>query len=258
MFFTLPWLILVTLAGVALWLLWSPLRRLGRYLWWALMGLWVLGIVSAEPAARTEFAIGTLLALLVVLLVRRFLSNMGRAFNEGYREPVERRAVASVSRQPGPFDVQRGTESKGWDTVILPETVKQDLQVIQGVLRDYVGLQEQWGQEPPLGMLLHGPPGTGKTLIARTLAGTSDYAFISVSASEIMDAAVGSSEQKVHALYEQAREAAPCIVFIDEIDSLASRRSSTEMGLCVGTTTRRANCFRKSTDFSEASNLFLR
>ena len=230
MLLTPPWPVLATLAGFGLWLLWPLLKRLGRYVWWSLVGLWMLGVVSAEPAMRSQYIMGTLILLLIVLIVRRYFGNLGRAFQEGYQEPRERKAVTSVKEQSHPFEIWRAdAEAIDWNQVIIPETTKQDLQIIQGVLRDYAGLRQNWGQEPPLGMLLHGPPGTGKTLIAQTLAGTSDYAFISVSASDIMDAAVGSSEQKVHVLYEQAREAAPCIVFIDEIDSLASRRSSTGM-----------------------------
>ena len=139
-------------------------------------------------------------------------------------------SVSGQTTYPHSFEVLQGRQgAEAWDRVIIPATVKQDLRVVQSVLRDYAGLQREWGQSPPLGLLLYGPPGTGKTLLARTLAATAGYAFIAVSASDILDAAVGSSEKKVHALYEQARRVAPCIVFIDEIDTLASRRSTTGM-----------------------------
>ena len=216
--------------GVALGLLWPLLRRLGRFLMWAFIGMMVIGIVGAEPAARGELVLGALLILTVAWLIYYFLATVVGAFTEGYCGRSENTTVGTQSSPPSPFEVLQGTEGvEAWESVVVSTEVKRDLLVVQSVLRDYAGLQREWGQTPPLGLLLYGPPGTGKTLIARTLAATAGYAFIAVSASDILDAAVGSSEQKVHALYEQARRIAPCIVFIDEIDTLASRRSATGM-----------------------------
>ena len=80
--------------------------------------------------------------------------------------------------------------------------------------------------EPPLGAILHGPSGTGKTLIARTLAYSAGYTFLAPSPAELSNKWVGDSEKAIHALYEQARESAPCVIFLDELDALASERSS--------------------------------
>jgi transitional endoplasmic reticulum ATPase len=78
--------------------------------------------------------------------------------------------------------------------------------------------------EPPSGILLYGPPGTGKTLLARALAGESEVNFIHVNGPEVLDRYVGESEKAVRKIFDRARQAAPSIVFLDEIDAIAGRR----------------------------------
>ena len=112
-----------------------------------------------------------------------------------------------------------------WNWVVLPEDTKEELLIIQSILRNPKGYKKRWGQDPPLGMILHGPPGTGKTLIARTLARDSGYHFLNVSTADVKDKFLGESEQRIRELYRSAREAAPCIIFFDEIEGLASQRS---------------------------------
>jgi len=83
---------------------------------------------------------------------------------------------------------------------------------------------EQAGAELPRGILLEGPPGTGKTLLAKAIASEADSSFISVSASEFVEMYVGVGAQKVRDLFSTARENTPCIIFIDEIDSVGKQR----------------------------------
>ncbi len=85
-------------------------------------------------------------------------------------------------------------------------------------------LFQKLGIEPPKGVLLHGPPGTGKTLIAKAVASETDANFISISGPEIMSKYYGESEQRLREVFEEAREEAPSIIFIDEIDSIAPKR----------------------------------
>ena len=80
------------------------------------------------------------------------------------------------------------------------------------------------GIEPPKGVLLYGPPGTGKTLIAKAVANESGAHFISIAGPEIISKYYGESEQQLRSLFEEARENAPSIIFIDELDSIAPRR----------------------------------
>jgi len=83
---------------------------------------------------------------------------------------------------------------------------------------------ERLGIEPPKGVLMHGPPGTGKTLIAKAVANESGANFFSIAGPEIMSKYYGESEQRLRELFEQANKAAPSIIFIDELDSIAPKR----------------------------------
>ncbi|WP_254862714.1 CDC48 family AAA ATPase [Halovivax gelatinilyticus] len=88
----------------------------------------------------------------------------------------------------------------------------------------YDRLFERTDTDPPSGVLLYGPPGTGKTLLARALAGETDVNFVRVDGPEVLDRYVGESERAIRKIFERARQAAPSIVFIDEIDALVGRR----------------------------------
>ncbi|MFT4922666.1 MAG: transitional endoplasmic reticulum ATPase, partial [Haloarculaceae archaeon] len=88
----------------------------------------------------------------------------------------------------------------------------------------YDPLFEAAATDPPAGVLLYGPPGTGKTLLARAIAGETGVNFVSVAGPEILDRYVGESEEAIRDLFERARQTAPAIVFIDEIDAIAGRR----------------------------------
>ena len=92
----------------------------------------------------------------------------------------------------------------------------------------YAKFCERMDVRPPKGILIHGPPGTGKTLIAKALARTTESNFISIKGPELLSKWVGESEKGVREIFRKARQAAPCIIFFDEIDALAPRRSGAD------------------------------
>ena len=110
-----------------------------------------------------------------------------------------------------------------WESLILPEDTKAELQELQYVIED-PDMARQLGVEPPTGVLLTGPPGTGKTTIAKVLAAQANCSFYPVSAGDITSMWLGESERNIQRLFERARENRPSIIFIDEIDAIASRR----------------------------------
>lgn len=129
------------------------------------------------------------------------------------------------SRSPKLRIKRRKNKDANWNNVIIPQDTKEELQIIQSILRNPKSYQKQWGQTPPKGMILHGPPGTGKTLIAKKLAQDAGYHFLNISTADVKDKHLGESEQRIKELYKRARDKAPCIIFLDEIDSIGSKRS---------------------------------
>jgi transitional endoplasmic reticulum ATPase len=113
-----------------------------------------------------------------------------------------------------------------WDQVGGLAPVKRELrEAVEWPLR-HADLLARAGVSPAKGILLHGPPGTGKTLLAKAVASQSGVNFISVKGPSLLSKFVGESERAIREVFKKARQAAPCIVFFDEIDALAPIRSS--------------------------------
>ena len=109
------------------------------------------------------------------------------------------------------------------------DEAKENLQEIVNYLHD-PKQYEEIGASMPKGILLVGPPGTGKTMLAKAVAGESNVPFFSISGSEFVEMFVGMGASKVRDLFKQAKEKAPCIVFIDEIDAIGQKRNSGNLG----------------------------
>lgn len=133
--------------------------------------------------------------------------------------------------------------STGGSTAAAPKTAApapslKDVGGLQEVIRELKELVaiplkrpellEQLGLEPTRGVLLVGPPGTGKTLTARALAEELDVSYIAIAGPEVMSKYYGEAEEKLRGIFEKAAKSAPCLIFIDEIDSLAPDRSKVE------------------------------
>ncbi len=123
-------------------------------------------------------------------------------------------------------EVQVQVPNVSWDDVGGLEGLKEELrEAVEWPIKhkeafDYVDVQT------PKGILLHGPPGTGKTLIAKALAKMTESNFISIKGPELLSKWVGESEKGVREIFRKARQAAPCIIFLDEVDALVPRRGS--------------------------------
>ena len=109
----------------------------------------------------------------------------------------------------------------------MAATIDQLREMVELPLR-YPELFQRLGVDPPKGLLLYGPPGTGKTRLARAVANESDAQFFLINGPEIMGSAYGESEGRLREVFEQANKAAPSIVFIDEIDSIAPKRGQVQ------------------------------
>ncbi len=123
-------------------------------------------------------------------------------------------------------EVQVQIPDVSWDDVGGLDQLKEELcEAVEWPIKhkeafDYVDVQ------PPKGILLYGPPGTGKTLIAKALAKMTESNFISIKGPELLSKWVGESEKGVREIFRKARQAAPCIIFLDEVDALVPRRGT--------------------------------
>lgn len=168
----------------------------------------------------------------------------GRPLLKGHRLRVETvsnpLSFIVISTQPqGAVIVSRNTSLVVKEKVIeeLAHTAHLTYEDIGGLRREigliremielplrHPELFEKLGIEPPKGVLLHGPPGTGKTMIAKAVANETDANFVSISGPEIMSKYYGESEKHLREIFDEAEKAAPTIIFIDEIDSIAPKR----------------------------------
>ena len=123
----------------------------------------------------------------------------------------------------------QSTQGIHFSDVAGEDEAKENLQEIVNYLHD-PGKYQEIGASMPKGILLVGPPGTGKTMLAKAVAGESQVPFFSISGSEFVEMFVGMGASKVRDLFSQAKEKAPCIVFIDEIDAIGQKRSGGQYG----------------------------
>ncbi|MGO8908011.1 MAG: ATP-dependent zinc metalloprotease FtsH [Bradyrhizobium sp.] len=136
--------------------------------------------------------------------------------------------LMSIGKSRAKVYVEKDTKVTFADVAGVEEA-KFELQEVVSFLRDPKSYG-RLGAHVPKGILLVGPPGTGKTLLARAVAGEAGVAFFSISGSEFVEMFVGVGAARVRDLFEQARKAAPCIIFIDELDALGRSRSPGAFG----------------------------
>jgi transitional endoplasmic reticulum ATPase len=189
-------------------------------------------------AAKTHGFVGADLAALTKEAAMVVLRNNIHKFNleddqdipqeilEGLRVSQEDfDAALKVVRPSAMREVLVETPNTKWDDVGGVEAVKRDLkEAVEWPLK-FPAAFSRMGIRPPKGVLLYGPPGTGKTLLAKAVANESEANFIQVKGPSLLSMWVGKSEEGVRKIFERARQVSPCVVFFDEIDSLASKRT---------------------------------
>ncbi len=170
---------------------------------------WLRDLLSWIVPALVFFAVW-------YFLVRRFAGQQGLG---GFMAIGKSRAKVYVEKQTGVT----------FEDVAGVDEAKEELKEIVEFLKD-PGRYGRLGARIPKGVLLVGPPGTGKTLLARAVAGEAGVAFFSISGSEFVEMFVGVGAARVRDLFEQARQKAPAIIFIDELDALGRARGSFGLG----------------------------
>ena len=135
----------------------------------------------------------------------------------------KRTAIVLLEKPVMGFDSAKGTGITYEDIGGLHEEVKRVREMIELPMR-HPEVFHKLGVDPPKGILMHGPPGTGKTLIAKAVANESGAHFLYIAGPEIMGKYYGESEERLRAIFEEAEEKSPSIIFIDEIDSIAPKR----------------------------------
>ncbi len=138
--------------------------------------------------------------------------------NEDFEEALK------VVRPSAMREVLVETPNVGWEDIGGLDKTKQSLQEAVEWPLKFRESFERMGIRPPRGILLYGPPGTGKTLLAKAVAKESEANFIHVKGPSLLSMWVGKSEEGVRKIFERARQVAPCIIFFDEMDALASKR----------------------------------
>ena len=165
------------------------------------------------PLVLALATVAMLGAVLIFLVLPRLRDPMaGGGFLNGYVRSPARRYEKTRSRA-------------GFDDVAGMEAAKRELQEIVDFLRNPDKFT-RLGAQVPKGVLLVGPPGTGKTLLARAVAGEANVPFFSINGSEFIQMFVGVGASRVRDLFKTAKEAAPCVIFIDEIDAVGRMRGT--------------------------------
>ncbi len=184
------------------------------------------GFVGADLQALAKEA--------AILAVRRVLPEINMEQTKVPAKTLNKIKVRMQDFQDALHDVQPSAMREvlvqvpnvKWEDIGGLKEIKEELtEAVEWPLK-YGKLFQKGDVNPPKGILLYGPPGTGKTLIAKAVANESEANFISVKGPELISKWVGESEKGVREVFRKARSAAPCVVFFDEVDAIAPRRSS--------------------------------
>ena len=177
------------------------------------------GLNAEQVARRSE---GATAAALAAIVEGAAMAACRETIARGTRVPVTTAHLLGALTARGGKD-RPTIEAWSWERLVLDEATQTELRQLQVLLED-PDRAAAFGVEPPSGLLLAGPPGTGKTTIARVLAAESHCSFYPTTATDLTSKWVGESEAKVARLFARARDNAPSIVFIDEINGVGGAR----------------------------------
>ena len=195
------------------------------------------GVKLEELAAITHGFVGADLSALAkeaaMCVLRKILPKLEMKEDEEVPQEVLEKLIVSekdfeealkIVRPSAMREVLVETPNVKWEDVGGLDKVKQELREAVEWPMQHPESFQRIGIRPPRGILLYGPPGTGKTLLAKAIANESEANFIQIKGPSLLSMWVGESEKGVRKIFERARQVAPCIIFFDEIDSLASKR----------------------------------
>lgn len=183
------------------------------------------GFVGADLESLTKEA--------AIIVLRKLLPQMKLDADEKIPQEILEKLIVTHNdfiealktvRPSAMREVLVETPNVDWNSVGGLDSVKQELREAVEWPMKYPESFERMGIRPSRGILLYGPPGTGKTLLAKAVAKESEANFIQVKGPSLLSMWVGKSEEGMRKIFERARQVAPCVIFFDEIDSLASRR----------------------------------
>jgi cell division protease FtsH len=182
--------------------------------------------IKREDSPIIDFILTFILPVLIFVLLGRWISN--RMMDKMGSGGANSMMFGGLGKSNARVYVQ-STEGIKFTDVAGEEEAKENLQEIVDYLHN-PGKFREIGASMPKGILLVGPPGTGKTMLAKAVAGEAGVPFFSMSGSEFVEMFVGMGASKVRDLFKQAKEKAPCIVFIDEIDAIGKKRDGSALG----------------------------
>jgi SpoVK/Ycf46/Vps4 family AAA+-type ATPase len=175
---------------------------------------------------------------------------LGIVPEEEASEVFEGRVRESWQSPPAELEAQVERPKLSFRDVGGMESLKEEVRVRIIYPLQHPELYKAYGKAAGGGLLMYGPPGCGKTYLARATAGEIRAAFLSVGISDVLEMWIGNSERNLHALFEQARSHAPCVLFFDEVDALGARRAD----VASGSGRQLINQFLAEMDGVESSN----
>lgn len=182
------------------------------------------GTITEQQSPIISFLVAWVFPLVIFWLLGRWLSKRLMSKQGGANSMMFGMGGGSNAKV-----YVKSSDGIKFSDVAGEDEAKENLTEIVNYLKNPSQYQEI-GAKMPKGILLVGPPGTGKTMLAKAVAGEADVPFFSMSGSEFVEMFVGMGASKVRDLFKQAKEKAPCIVFIDEIDAIGKKRDSSALG----------------------------